>query len=114
MKRRPELLFWFRLALALGKTVKQLQNEITSKEFSYWIAYYNIEPFGEVFHDTLSAQQCAVMVNSNPYRKSGSKAYSATDFMVTRSLSSQEGAENEDVGMKFITMCKQIQNLNDA
>lgn len=31
----------------MGKTVKQLQQEIDSAEFAEWIAYSNIEPFGD-------------------------------------------------------------------
>lgn len=35
------------MALALGKTVAQLEREMSSAEFSEWIAYSHLEPFGE-------------------------------------------------------------------
>ena len=37
---------WFRLALALGSTVRELQQRMDGREFSEWLAYYQISPFG--------------------------------------------------------------------
>lgn len=37
----------FRLALALGKTVSELGQSLSYREFREWCAYYQIEPFGE-------------------------------------------------------------------
>ncbi|NDD05033.1 MAG: hypothetical protein EB078_09010 [Proteobacteria bacterium] len=37
--RRPERRFLFRLALCLGRTVKQLLNEIDSEEIAEWWAH---------------------------------------------------------------------------
>nr|WP_238397536.1 hypothetical protein [Piscirickettsia salmonis] len=34
------------LALALGKTVNQLSQELSLSEFNEWLAYYSLEPFG--------------------------------------------------------------------
>ena len=35
------------MALALGYTVTELQERIDAKEFTKWVAYYKIEPFGQ-------------------------------------------------------------------
>ena len=37
--------FLFKLAIALGKTVQELENTMTQQEYSEWQEYYNIEPF---------------------------------------------------------------------
>lgn len=34
------------MALALGVPVSELQERISSQEFTYWIAYNQIDPFG--------------------------------------------------------------------
>ncbi len=36
----------FRLALALGKTVAQLDQELSPQEFDEWEAFYHFEPWG--------------------------------------------------------------------
>ena len=46
LRERPELKFKFRLALALGRTVAELEETISSDELTQWIAFYNMEPFG--------------------------------------------------------------------
>ena len=35
-----------RLALALGRTVSELEDSLTSSELSDWIDYYQVEPWG--------------------------------------------------------------------
>ena len=46
LEERPERLFYFRLALALGKTVQQLLEECDALELAEWFAFWTIEPFG--------------------------------------------------------------------
>ena len=41
---RPERRLWFKLAMLLGKSVKQAQEEISSAEFAEWLAFFNLEP----------------------------------------------------------------------
>jgi hypothetical protein len=36
----------FKLALALGRTVNELEQTLGSGELTEWIAFYRIEPFG--------------------------------------------------------------------
>ena len=74
--RRPERRFWFRLALALGKTVKEAQEGMTSREFAEWAAYYDLEPFGERRADLRAGRICATFANV----MGGGKATPA-DFM---------------------------------
>lgn len=39
--------FCFRLALQWGCSVRELLQRISSKELTEWMAFYNVEPFGE-------------------------------------------------------------------
>lgn len=43
MKKDSEKYFLFFLAETLGKTVSELQYEITESELVYWHAYYDIK-----------------------------------------------------------------------
>jgi len=44
--------FWHVLALALGKTVGELQRDMTRKEFESWKEFYALRPFDDLhrFH----------------------------------------------------------------
>lgn len=53
------------MALALGKTVGQLLDEIGSYELVEWIAYAGIEPFGIEADDYRAGLMPALTANSN-------------------------------------------------
>ncbi|MDG2532073.1 hypothetical protein P6144_00285 [Sphingomonas sp. HITSZ_GF] len=44
-------LFLFRLARELGKTIAQLDLELSPEEFTEWRAYYELEPWGTLVED---------------------------------------------------------------
>lgn len=48
MTERGEQWFWHVLALALGKTVGELQRTMTQREFRDWIAFYRAHPFDDL------------------------------------------------------------------
>lgn len=52
MKVGSELWFWHTLALALGKTVGELQRTMLQKEFESWKEFYALRPFDDLhrFH----------------------------------------------------------------
>ena len=62
-------------------TLAQLLNNISSKELSEWIAFSNIEPFGEFRADIRAAMIACVMANS--WRGSNQPAFKISDFMIT-------------------------------
>lgn len=76
----PERLFLFRLALALGKTVRQLLTELDSKEITEWQAYDAITPIGPERGDVQAALVATVLVNVN--RAKDSAAAKLTDFLL--------------------------------
>jgi hypothetical protein len=70
---------WFRLAKELGMSVKRCQQEVDSAEFTDWIAYYGIEPFGERFADIRAGTIASVVANANLSKDS--KPFSPLDFV---------------------------------
>ena len=50
-------------------------------EFTEWIAYNNIDPFGELRADLRQAQICALTANINRDRKKHKKPFGLADFM---------------------------------
>lgn len=53
----------FRLALALGRTVSEIEDSLGSGELNEWKAYYRIEPFGQERDNLHAANICAVIAN---------------------------------------------------
>lgn len=62
-------------------TVRQLLESTDSRELAEWQAYAAIEPFGDIRADIRAGIIAAVVVNSNPYRKRGSRAAKPSDFI---------------------------------
>lgn len=57
-----------RLCLALGKTVPELLENMSSSELSMWKAYYAIEPFGEYRADLRAGLSTSTLVNMQSKR----------------------------------------------
>lgn len=57
-------MFWHRLALAFGATVEELQDRMSSAEFTRWIAYANLEPFGYPMQNWRHGVSTAALVNT--------------------------------------------------
>jgi len=72
--------FKFKLALALGRTVQELDNTMTSTELSYWLAFYGLHPFGSERDNIHSAVIAATVANTS--RSRSQPPYSAEDFMI--------------------------------
>ena len=71
--------FYFRLALALGCTVRELLERLDSQELAEWTAYAEIEPWGEERADLRSGIHAAATVNL--WRGKGQRPCQASDFM---------------------------------
>lgn len=92
------------LALALGSTVEELQNRMSSSEFSEWLAYYCINPFGPERGDLNAGIIAATVANAN--RSKNSQAYTPKDFMPKFI---PEAAETpEQLKNKFLTLAKSL------
>lgn len=69
----------FRLALALGRTVGELEDELGSKELIEWQAYYSLEPFGQWRENYHSAMIAEAIYNTSGRIKKPAKIH---DFMI--------------------------------
>lgn len=72
-------MFLFRLALALGRTVTELEDTIGSAELTEWAAYYRIEPFGQ-WRDNWHAAIIASMLG-NRWRGKTDPVKTEDDFI---------------------------------
>lgn len=67
------------MALALGRTVSELEHSLSSSELTEWMSFFEIEPFGPM-RDNLHAGQIAAML-FNVNRKKGSSPIGPGEFM---------------------------------
>lgn len=72
-------MFWFRLAGHLGMSVARCQQEVSSAEFAMWMAYYQVEPFGEERADWRAAIMPVMFANA--FKGQGGRTYQISDFM---------------------------------
>ena len=68
----------FQLALALGRTVAELEETMSSRELTEWIAFNAIQPFGDTRADLRSAIIASTVANC--HRTSGTP-FKVADFM---------------------------------
>lgn len=83
----------FRLALAIGCTIRELEARMDSREFAEWEAYFAIEPWGEERADLRAALLTCLTANLN--RKKGAPPYRPADFMPYREPEKQETKDAE-------------------
>lgn len=58
-----------------------LQCEMSSIEFTEWMAYFKLEPFGEEIADLRHGVSAAVLANINRDNKTNPKPYVPQDFI---------------------------------
>ena len=71
--------FSFRLALALGCTVRELLARVDAHELVEWMVFYGLEPWGDERADLRAGIQAATTANC--HRTSKGKAFEPDDFM---------------------------------
>ena len=69
----------FRLALALGMTVRELLQRMGSDELSEWMAFYQLEPFGDYRADYRSGVVASTFANA--HRAKDASPFRPEDFM---------------------------------
>lgn len=65
--------------MRMGIPIRELQERISAREFAEYIAFWQLEPWGEEREDYRSALICAVL--ANVWRPKGSRDYRPEDFM---------------------------------
>ena len=71
--------------------------EMTAKQFDEWLAYYQLEPFGILADDAISAHWKAIYANA--HRKKGKQAIKVEKFLLFRDEKKDAAAlfeEDED------------------
>lgn len=71
----------FRLALALGKTLGEIE-VMSYAEYLEWQEYYALEPFGLAVQDATQAHIVSTLANVNRDSKKRPEAYRIADFML--------------------------------
>jgi hypothetical protein len=89
-------MFWFRLAQELGMSVKRAQQEIDSAEFSEWLAYNTLNPFGDERRDFRAA-----MIASTTANVQGNKT-TIDDFMPVFDADPEEAKRRSQDGIMNI------------
>ena len=69
----------FRLALALGRTVREIETTMDFNELMEWLAFMRLEPLGEIRADYRAGMISSVLANCN--RGKDTKAFQPEDFM---------------------------------
>lgn len=62
---------------------------MTSAEFTEWLAYYELEPFGELVADQRHGVATSVLANVNRNHEKRPEPYEAADFIHWRSTGKQ-------------------------
>ncbi len=63
----------------LGLSVRETQQRISSREFTEWVAFYELEPWGYEVDNYRAGLICATVANA--MRGKRGKRFSAADFM---------------------------------
>jgi len=69
----------FRLALVLGLPVRELLARMGSDELTEWMAFYQLEPFGDFRADLRSAIVASTLANAHGSKEG--KPFTPEDFM---------------------------------
>jgi len=72
----------FDLALALGCTVRELEERLTSSELQEWKAYHALAPIGGRRGDLQTALLAAVLANCHRDSKAKPSPYKIEDFLL--------------------------------
>jgi hypothetical protein len=76
---RPELIFYLRLALRLGRSLRELLATVSSEELTLWKAFDTREPIGDTRMDFGFGVVASTVANVN--RKPHSETFKPSDFM---------------------------------
>lgn len=79
--------------------------EMTSSELTAWMAFFKLEPFGELRADFREAAHMALVANMN--RKKGSKRFKPEDFMPVWDERDRAQSDAQAMMAAFMALTKQ-------
>ncbi len=82
-------------------SVAEAQRQIDSQEFTSWLAYDRVSPFGDERADLRSAIITATLANAN--RAKGSKPFTVEDFMPNFEPAATKGQSPEAMLSLLVT-----------
>lgn len=77
-------------------TVGELLQRMTSREFSEWMAFYRLEPWGTAIDDWRFGMLAAMIANTNRDPKKQRKPFEAQDFMPVRDADPRHEMQSDD------------------
>lgn len=101
-----------KLALALGKTRRELLDSIDSEEMTLWMAFERVDPFGQERADYREALPWSVYFNSR--RNPNSERCKPSDFMWQYSPEATEEQTPEQVEQAIDAAMSALQRLEPA
>ncbi|MET3431434.1 hypothetical protein ABIC71_000912 [Herbaspirillum seropedicae] len=78
-------------------SVRQAQSEISSKEFAGWLAFYQLEPFGDLVADRRHAVAVQTFANAHRDPKHKPEPYQEHDFIRWGDLARRVESSNEPI-----------------
>ncbi len=106
------------LALAIGGcTVAELQQRMGSAEFAAWLAFYQVEPFGELRGDMRAAMLATLTANAHRNAKKKRQPFELTDFMFEfwkrgdgRGAKGEAPATSREMMSKFMALTSNLEH----
>lgn len=83
-------------------TVAELLERISSSELSEWMAYYQVEPFGQERDNLHAGIIASVFANANRDRKKQKKPFTIKDFML--SFKKDKPKKSPEQMLQFVEM----------
>lgn len=104
------------LALAIGGcTVAELQQRMGSAEFAAWLAFYQVEPFGELRGDMRAAMVATLTANAHRNAKKKRQPFELSDFLFQFWKSDGQGkgeppATSREMMSKFMLLTSNLEH----
>jgi Protein of unknown function (DUF4035) len=99
----------FRLALALGCTVEELGERMSSSEFREWTVFYANDPWGEARADLRSAHLASLFYNA--HRSKDAPVGQLADFVLFRPFepeAKRETETEEEAGIRLMNQLRAV------
>lgn len=77
-------------------TVSEMLRRISSREIAEWMAYYRMEPFGEISKEFRMARISSILAETNRDEKKRKEPFTERDFMRAEFLENVEEVSEEE------------------
>lgn len=108
------------LALAIGGcTVAELQQRMGAGEFAAWLAFYQVEPFGEMRADLRAGMLATLTANAHRNVKKRRKPFEVGDFLFRfwgeeRGARGDAAASSQEMMLKFRALTSDLVHVSNG